>query len=89
MKVTRIVVVALLGAAATAAQIGAAAPAHAECVFTPASFNLRCFDGPAPPPLAPEQRPYNPETNPQGHPWQWWNSSGGYHWCPPECNLSG
>jgi hypothetical protein len=61
------------------------APAAQACVWDAAWFFLhQCNNPPAPPPLPPEQRQYDPQTNPQGYPWKWWDNAG-EHNCPPEC----
>jgi hypothetical protein len=74
--------------AATAALIGsgiAVAPPAPACVWDAAWFFLgQCNQPPAGPPLPPEQRQYDPQTNPGGYPWRWWDD-GVEKWCPPSC----
>lgn len=47
--------------------------------------NIGCDPNP-PPPLPPEQRPYDPRTNPAGYHYEWGSDPNiGRVWCPPTC----
>lgn len=74
--------------AATAVLVGssvALAPTASACVWDANWFFFgQCNQPPPGPELPPEQRQYDPQTNPAGYPWRWTDNAG-EHWCPPEC----